>query len=248
MAAVERPRIVGAGHAEAGWRASAWVAGLGQRTDAEVLDGHRRLVVVSPHPDDETLACGGLMRAATLAGRELLVVAVTDGEACYPDGQEWTADRLRRVRPQELEDALDTLGARGSIDRLGLPDGAVARHADELLSALRDRLVPGDLVLAPWQHDGHPDHDAAGRAAIAAAPTRGARLLRYPVWAWHWLDPDAPRAPFRAFRMPLDAQARTRKQEAIRCFTSQIAPGGPAPILPDHVLARFDRPFEVYLP
>src|SRR5690606_14834579 len=111
MAAVERPRIVSAGHAEAGWRASAWVAGLGQRTSAEVLDGHRRLVVVSPHPDDETLACGGLMRAATRAGLELLVLAVTDGEACYPDGQQWTADRLRRVRPQELEDALDTLGA-----------------------------------------------------------------------------------------------------------------------------------------
>ena len=100
-------------------------------------------------------------------------------------------------------------------------------HADELPGALHDRLAPGDLVLAPWQHDGHPDHDAAGRAAIAAAPARGARLLRYPVWAWHWLEPDAPRAPFQAFRMPLDAQARSRKQEAIR---------------------RFDRPFAVYLP
>lgn len=248
MGTVTEPRIVGEGHAEARWRESAWLAALDERTAADVLSGHRRLVVVSPHPDDETLACGGLMHCAARAGLDIRLVSVTDGEACYPGDRRWTPAQLRQVRPQEVERALAVLGASPRIDRLALPDGAVAQHAGVLEQVLRQRLAPDDLVLAPWQLDGHPDHDATGRAAMAACATSGARLLRYPVWAWHWLEPEARSAPFRGFRLRLDAHALAHKQEAIGCFTSQLAPDGPMPILPARVLERFIRPFEVYLP
>ena len=46
------------------------------------LDGER-VVVVAPHPDDEVLAAGGLMRWMACRGREVLVVGVTDGEASH---------------------------------------------------------------------------------------------------------------------------------------------------------------------
>src|SRR5690606_23272435 len=109
----------------------------------------------------------------------------------------------------------------------------------------------GDLVLAPWEHDGHPDHDAVGRAALAAtAALPGLRLLRYPVWAWHWLPPDASPPPFAAIRMPLPPATLARKRRAIACFASQLdrgGPGAPAPLLPPHVVVRYDRPVEVYL-
>src|SRR5690606_13482680 len=80
----------------------------------------------------------------------------------------------------------------------------------------RALLRRGDLVLAPWEHDGHPDHDAVGRAALAAtAALPGLRLLRYPVWAWHWLPPDASPPPFAAIRMPLPPATLARKRRAI---------------------------------
>jgi hypothetical protein len=77
------------------------------------------------------------------------------------------------------------------------------------------------------------------------------RLLRYPVWGWHWLEPGAGQPPFEAARMPLVPEAVARKQRAIACFRSQLGTGAAAvhaPILPPHVVERFHRPFEVYLP
>lgn len=250
MAAVAPPRIHGQGAAETAWRASPWLRALLERHATELLRGRERVLLLSPHPDDETLACGGLLRAATRAGVGIHLLAVTDGEACYPGDARWTPARLREERPREVERALATLDVRADIERLGLPDGEVAAHARALGDALRERVRPGDLVLAPWEHDGHPDHDAVGRAALAT-PCPGARLLRYPVWAWHWLDATAPAAPFAAVRVPLAAGTRARKRCAIACFASQtggtLRPRRPDPVLPQRVLDRFRRPFEVYL-
>ena len=203
MAAVAPPRIHGAGQCESAWRASPWLATLDERPATQLLQGRRRLVLLSPHPDDETLACGGLLRAASQAGLEILLLAVTDGEACYPGDAAWTPDRLREVRPREVAQALDVLGVRAQVQRLGIPDGGVEARSAALKATLRTLLQPGDLVLAPWEQDGHPDHDAVGRAALAAAAQPGMRLLRYPVWAWHWLLPHTTRPPFAAFRLPL---------------------------------------------
>ena len=44
----------------------------------------RRLVVVAPHPDDEVLGAGGLLQYMGRVGVEMVVVAVTDGEASHP--------------------------------------------------------------------------------------------------------------------------------------------------------------------
>lgn len=251
MAAVTLPHVVGDGRRESEWRRSRWLAALPTRTAAELLLGWQRLVLLSPHPDDETLACGGLLRAAGAMGLDVQLVSVTDGEACYPGDPGWTPERLRQVRRSEVAHALAALGVHAQVHRTGLPDGGVARHRGELERALRALLRRGDLVLAPWEHDGHPDHDAVGRAALAAtAALPGLRLLRYPVWAWHWLPPDASPPPFAAIRMPLSPATLARKRRAIACFASQLdrgGPGAPAPILPPHVVERFDRPFEVYL-
>ena len=251
MAAVAPPRIHGAGQCESAWRASPWLAALDEQPPTQLLQGRRRLVLLSPHPDDETLARGGLLRAASQAGLDILLVAVTDGEACYPGDAAWTPDRLREVRPREVAQALDVLGVRAQVQRLGIPDGGVEARSAALKATLRTLLQPGDLVLAPWEQDGHPDHDAVGRAALAAAAQPGMRLLRYPVWAWHWLLPHTTRPPFAAFRLPLTPETVALKQRAIACFASQLqsdAPRAPAPILPPHVVQRFHRPFEVYLP
>ena len=250
MAAVAEALIVGDGHDESRWQLSPWLASRPHRDAAALLATHERVVVVSPHPDDETLACGGLMRAAARAGRTLSVVSVTDGEACYPGNGAWPPERLRVDRASELAAALRALDTCATLHRLHLPDGGVAAAAATLRTALAKLVGPGDLVLAPWEHDGHPDHDAVGAAALSVVPAAGAALLRYPVWAWHWLDHARPAPPFPAVRMPLDEGARRAKRAAIGCFASQLGTAAPAvaePVLAPHVVARFERPFEVYL-
>lgn len=245
-------RIEGRGTPESAWERCAWLDALPLVEADTVLLGARRLIVVSPHPDDEVLGCGGLMQAAAAQGCGVQVVSVTDGEACYPDHPRWTPARLRDARRRELAAAMQALGMDAThVTSLGLPDGAVARHEPDLVAHLRTCVSPGDVVLAPWIHDAHPDHEAVGRAALAAAALCGARSLQYPVWAWHWLDALAPTGPWTtAQRIALCPDAQARKRQAMAVFATQTGEGEALdcePILPEHVLARFRRSFEVLI-
>ncbi len=222
-----------------------WLAGL--RLPSLTLDPlPARVVCVAPHPDDEVLAVGGLLALLAAAGSRVEVLAVTDGEASNPGGSLAPA-WLAQLRVRETERALDALGVSAPVRRLGLPDGGADALVAPVLAALR-RLSPATWLLAPWAMDGHPDHEAVGRASAQAAVQTAARLLAYPVWAWHWAQPvDLPWS--QASLAVLPGPVLRRKQEAIGQFRTQIRPIGPrpedAPVLPAHVLARFARPYEV---
>ena len=135
------------------------------------LDGVRRLVVVSAHPDDATLGASGLIATATAARLDIHLL-------CADDGSSTNA-------PARLVDQSAAL-ATTLVDLIG--DGR-------------------DTVLAStWTEDGHPDHEAVGRAATAAARRTEAQHWQFPLWFWHWASPDDPRA--RALRrLPLTAEA-----------------------------------------
>jgi len=119
-----------------------------------------------------------------------------------------------------------------------------------LTAAVTEAAQGVDLVLAPWAHDAHPDHEALGRAALSAGATHGTTVLAFPVWTWQWAAPGDPRVPWeRALRVPLSAGQRAAKRAAVDCFATQVRPLGPAPedaaVLSPEVLASFDRKVEV---
>lgn len=216
----------------------------------------RRVVLLAPHPDDEVLACGGLLALLASAGTAIHLVAVTDGEASNPGGSVSPAELAARRR-MESTTALAALGLPAAlpVTRLGRPDGGSASLQEPVEQALSGpvRLDSGDWLLAPWTGDGHPDHEAVGRAAVQAATVTGARLLAYPVWAWQHAHPaDAPdtQPPWsRALQVPLPPEVAAAKARAVAAFASQIHPLGPlpqdAPVLSAEVLARFARPYEI---
>jgi LmbE family N-acetylglucosaminyl deacetylase len=186
------------------------------------LDGVRRLVVVAAHPDDESLGAGGLISTATRLGVRVQIVCATDGEGSHPDSPTRTPVDLAAQRVEEGVAAARILGV-DAVDRVGLPDGGVAGHQDALTRRLVE--VVGDgreaVLVAPWRRDGHPDHEAAGRAAAVAARRTGADLWEYPVWFWHWgLPDDAPWSSLRRFE--LDEEATQGKRAAIRAHRSQV--------------------------
>jgi LmbE family N-acetylglucosaminyl deacetylase len=232
----------------------AWASSL-RSTDLRTLETlhARRLVVVTPHPDDEVLGAGGLIQTALSEGVLVEVIAVTDGEASHPHSSVAPALGLADVRARETETALRRLGWNEPVvTRLGLPDGHVGDHRSEVDAALGDILLPDDLCVAPWRFDGHPDHDACGEAALGAARAVGARSLSFLVWTWHWADPRGSDVPWDLCRrLDLSRRARARKRWSTMAFTSQIAPLGPgaadAAILPSPLLRRFWRPFEVFV-
>jgi LmbE family N-acetylglucosaminyl deacetylase len=225
----------GTGISESTWERSPTFRRLAQ-WDPPVPAG--RVIAVAPHPDDEILGVGGTLALLSDRAAEVVLVAVTDGEASHP-GHE---DHLRRVRPAESATAARRMHIRyRDVHRLGHPDGAVD---EALLTAqLRQLVAPGDLVLSPWRHDGHPDHNATGRAAMAAARHAHASCRGYLVWAWHWASPVGGLPWEQARRVDLGTVISGRKRDAVRLFESQIS--GQTPILPDPVLRRLTRDTEV---
>ena len=212
-----------------------------------------RLVVVAAHPDDETLAAGGLIAVAAQAGLDVVVVLLTDGEASHPHSPTTGPQELARRRVEESRRALERLAPAGTLERLGLPDGSVGAHEDAVVTALVDIIAEQGnrtLLVAPWRDDGHADHDAAGRAAGTAAHRTDATLWEYPVWLWHWCDPlRAPWADFRVVSLPDDVQQA--KSAAVALHRTQVAPltdaTGDEAVLHEGMLAHFRRPFEVFL-
>ncbi len=195
-----------------------------------------RLVVVTPHPDDETLGVGGIIAATAGTGLPVTVVSVTDGEAAME------VSGLGALRRGELAAALGHLAPGAELISVGLPDGDVARHVDELRACLDGVLRRDDVVLGPLPDDGHPDHDAAGAVAVAAAAATGAPCWTYPVWAWHWHDPRTSRLT-GGVRVALALPAWHAKQGAIECYGSQIRGGDP--VVPPFAMPRYRRRCEV---
>ena len=215
-----------------------------------------RVVVVAPHPDDEVLGAGGLLQQLLAAGVEVEILAVTDGEASHGSLTPAGAARLASLRAEESVSALHRLGwAAPTITRLGLPDGRVTDHEEALAGMIEARMRPDDLWLAPWSRDGHPDHDACGRATTGMATRTGAATLGYLVWAWHWADPANDDIPWsRCRRLDLDRRTLARKRWSTGAFRTQVHPydpgdGTPAegPVLPPSVLRRFWRHSEVFV-
>lgn len=193
------------------------------------------VVVIAPHPDDETLASGGLLQRAQATGAAVTVVLLTDGDN-NPWPQRWLERRLRigadaraawgRRRRAEVVDAITRLGLSAScLHAMGWHDlGLTARIADQLaasLAALRGVLLPlrPSLIVAPVLDDRHPDHSAARvliELALAHWPTPRPTLWGFAV---HGAAPHA-----QSFTLSRDECVR--KGHALEAHASQLALAG----------------------
>jgi LmbE family N-acetylglucosaminyl deacetylase len=232
-------RFAGRPLARGGTPAETWT-GWGRRFAPLNIEHCPSLLLVAAHPDDETLGLGATAAALAARGVTVQVVAVTDGEAAYPDDPGRCAE-LAEVRREELVAATARLGLASPIF-LGIPDGHVTANEDRLeaeLAALLAESMPGAWCAATWRGDGHPDHEATGRAAAAAAKNGSPVFVEYPIWMWHWALPDDPAVPWDSVRRPpVAAPDLEAKEAALLCFSSQLQRNDGPPLLAPEVIAR----------
>ncbi len=218
-------------------------------------------VVVAPHPDDETLGCGGVLALLAAAGKQPRVIVMTDGSRSHPHSRTHPPATLAAVREQETLAALAELGLHAraaTFLRFGdcaLPGRDTAEFHDAVtrLRALLATLYP-DTLFVPWRRDPHCDHQATWhlmRAALDGDRPRP-RWLEYPVWAWMQPEGDvAPRTDEgHAWRLDI-SPVIARKQQALSRHASQLGkivhddPTGFT--LEPSVLAHFAMPWELFL-
>jgi LmbE family N-acetylglucosaminyl deacetylase len=129
-----------------------------------------RILVLSPHPDDDVLGAGGTLAKHAAAGAAMTALVLTDGRAGPPrtPGVDGAAVRRREAR------AAAAVVGIGRVEFWDEPDGSLrttrasAGRLADLLAAVRP-----DLVYLPSFLDAHPDHRQVTPLLAAALPAGG---------------------------------------------------------------------------
>jgi LmbE family N-acetylglucosaminyl deacetylase len=152
-----------------------WTAVLGNlyylvpnRPGHIVFSGQDRVLVLAPHPDDETLGCGGTISRHARAGDSVCVVVVTDGGRSRAHGL--SRDEMVRLRHIEAREAVARLGPV-DLEQWGFPEGEW--HPEALQARLCEtilRLRPSYIYTTSCV-DFHPEHVRVGEALAAVLMT-----------------------------------------------------------------------------
>ncbi|WP_041276197.1 bacillithiol biosynthesis deacetylase BshB2 [Desulfosporosinus acidiphilus] len=133
----------------------------------------RHVLVVFPHPDDETFGCGGTLALFAKSGVPITYVCGTLGQMGRNMGKPFFANResLPKIREAELEEACKAIGIQHLI-KLGLRDKTIEFEDPEpLINKIGEilREVRPSLVLTHYPgYAVHPDHNALGELTIKA--------------------------------------------------------------------------------
>jgi LmbE family N-acetylglucosaminyl deacetylase len=144
----------------------------------------KRILVLAPHPDDETLGCGGTIAICGARGAEVRVAVISDGGKIMPAEDDDARADIVALRKAEAQEACRILGVK-EMSFLGYPDGDLKGHTGGIradVSELLDRFRP-EIVLSPSPLDYHEDHIAVSKIAAEIVMGRdGLQLAFFQVY------------------------------------------------------------------
>lgn len=141
------------------------------------------ILVIAPHPDDESIGCGGAASLHVQRGDTVNAVFLTSGELGL---KEFAREKAWAIREAEARGACQVLGVRDS-QFLRLPDwmmGDDIGGAAAKLTPLLRQFAP-ELIYVPHPGEWHPDHKASLpvlRAALQTSHIAEPKLRGYEVW------------------------------------------------------------------
>lgn len=142
-----------------------------------------RVLVLSPHPDDEAIGVGGTLRRHVLDGDQVQTVFLTSGDRGCPG-----EDRVLTALKREGE-AYAAAAVLKTLEPLFWRhiDGELERDASEVVLQLADFIAgfKPDRVYVPHDDEAHPDHKAASsllRSALARC-VLDPQVLMYEIWS-----------------------------------------------------------------
>lgn len=175
----------------------------------------KRVLVISPHPDDESLGCGGTIRKHVTEGDRAEIVFLTSGEK---GGHGRSLEETARVREKEARRAASILGV-SKVEFWREPDSGF-RVTETNLKRLQTRLreYRPDFLYVTHEKEAHPEHRAAARLVADAFSGNSLRHLKTQVWMFEvW-------TPLQQLDLLVDISPYVAvKRRAIRAHASQCA-------------------------
>lgn len=157
--------------------------------DPETLSGNGGVLVLAPHPDDESLGCGASIAMLAQRGVRIAIAVITDGSLSHAASQSYPKDRLATLRHNEVRRAMQILtGSDGGVHWLGYPDCSAPSDEAEISAAVSRLMeiaadIEATAIWATWAGDPHCDHKATATLALALRQRfPGAMLWSYPIW------------------------------------------------------------------
>jgi len=217
-------------------------------------------LVIAPHPDDETLGCGGTV--ALLRKLEIPVhfIFVSDGTMSHPNSKKFPESKLRKLREKEAKDAVVTLGGDSEcMEFMRIKDTRVPNREDADFSDTVHRMIKSinliqpETVFVPWQKDPHRDHQATWEimSEVLKKLDVKPRVLEYPIWLWELGDPEDVASIDQMKKLTVNIEETLpAKNKALTAHVSQVTrmiyddPEGF--ILSPEVIAHFNIPTEVF--
>jgi len=146
----------------------------------------KRIIVFAPHPDDETLGCGGTVAKRISEGYEVLIVVMTDGKYAFSEvlgiNSDPSPEELKQIRREEVKRAVKNLGVpEENIIFLDFEDGKLkenSKEAEEKVTQILKENCPAETYF-PYEKDDHTDHRATNRIIRNSIRKLGLPILKY---------------------------------------------------------------------
>jgi LmbE family N-acetylglucosaminyl deacetylase/phospholipid N-methyltransferase len=189
-------------------------------------------LVLSPHPDDESLGCGGMIALLREKGIPVHVAFITDGGASHPNSLQFPPHKLAALRKQEATAACKVLGVDDdALYFFEQPDGNLSESLAEKSVILVEKLAKiiekwkFKSLFIPYKKDAHDDHRATWKLAQLAMQQSNHKLtcIEYPIWLWkNGKKADYPDlSEYNFFRLNISG-VNERKKSAIAAHRSQV--------------------------
>lgn len=223
----------------------------------EMIKDFGQTLIVAPHPDDESLGCGGAIALLGKFDLKVSILVLSDGTLSHPNSVKFPQEKLRELRENEIVEAAETLGVeKENITFFRFPDRNVPDENSQNFHPAVERVKTflaaekPQTIFLPWRRDPHPDHRAAFQL-ITAAKNANHQIIEYPIWLYELAQSeDAPlETEIEIFRLDISSVIET-KRKAIHAHRSQVSglidDDAEGFRLSDEVLQNFYAPFEIY--
>ena len=146
-------------------------------------------MVFAPHPDDETLGCGGTILLKRRRGVPVRVVVLTDGSGSHP--KLMPAERMRELRSREVLEATALLDVDAShVHLLGFPDRYLLDHRERAVARVAELLEAHrpEQLFVPYAAGENRDHGSSCLIVHEAVRRVGrpVTVFEYAVWSWRY--------------------------------------------------------------